>query len=105
MTEFHLTRMGQQFYDKTAPELVRQLQRLNENLERRTADPDLRQATADLVAAAERVLDTEIVPGSKATIAAFRELRRAVREARDAMGEIGGPDRGKPDTESQKCPR
>jgi hypothetical protein len=86
MTEFHLTRMGQQFYDKTAPELVRQLQRLNENLERRAAG----QATADLVAAAERVLDTEIVPGSKATIEAFRELRRSVREARGAMRESGG---------------
>jgi hypothetical protein len=83
MTEFHQTRMGQQFYDRTVPELVRQLQRLNENLERR----DLQQATADLVAAAERVLDTEIVPGSKATIEAFDELRRAVREAREAVRE------------------
>jgi len=101
MTEFHLTRMGQTFYDRTVPELVRQLQRLNENLERR----DLRQATADLVAAAEHVLDTEIVPGSEATTAAFRELRRAVREAREAVRESGGADRGKPDTESQKCPR
>jgi len=82
MTEFHLTRMGQTYYDRTVPELVRQLQRLNENLERRAAG----QATADLVAAAERVLDTEIVPGSKATIEAFRELRRAVRAAH----EIGG---------------
>jgi len=101
MTEFHLTRMGQTFYDRTVPELVRQLQRLNENLERR----DLRQATASLVAAAERVLDTEIVPGSKATIEAFRELRRAARQVREAVRESGGPDRGKPDTESQKCPR
>ena len=36
MTEvpFHATRMGQQFYEHTLPELVRQLQRLNEVLER-----------------------------------------------------------------------
>ena len=31
---FHATRMGQRFYEHTAPELVRQLSRLNENLER-----------------------------------------------------------------------
>ena len=31
---FHSTRMGQRFFEHTMPELVRQLQRLNENLER-----------------------------------------------------------------------
>ena len=31
---FHLTRMGVRFYEHTVPELVRQLERLNENLER-----------------------------------------------------------------------
>jgi hypothetical protein len=86
MAELHETRIGQQFLDRTIPELVRQLQRLNENLERR----DLRQATASIVAAAERVLDVEIVPGSKATIEAFDELRRAVREAREAIAESRG---------------
>ena len=34
MTEFHETRMGVRFYEHTLPELVRQLTRLNENLER-----------------------------------------------------------------------
>ena len=36
MTEipFHATRMGQRFYEHTAPELARQLSRLNDNLER-----------------------------------------------------------------------
>jgi len=105
MTDFHTTRMGQTYYDRTVPELVRQLTRLNDNLERRAATPDLRQATADLVAAAERVLDVPIEPGSKATTAAFQELRRAVKEARETVRESGGADRGKPDTESQKCPR
>jgi hypothetical protein len=33
-TPFYLTRAGKQFYERTVPELVRQLQRLNENLER-----------------------------------------------------------------------
>jgi len=96
MAEFHETKMGRDFYDRTVPELVRQLTRLNQNLERRSTDVDLRQAAADLVAAAERVLDTEIVPGSKATIAAFRELRRAVKEARETVRESGDADRGKP---------
>lgn len=91
MTDFHTTRMGQAFYDRTVPELIRQLQRLNENLERRTTAPELRQATADLVAAAERVLDVPIAPGSKATTAAFRELRRAAREVRKAMTESVSP--------------
>jgi len=31
---FHQTRMGRDFYDRTVPELVRQLARLNELLER-----------------------------------------------------------------------
>ena len=34
MTQFHETRMGLRFYEHTLPELVRQLTRLNENLER-----------------------------------------------------------------------
>jgi len=34
MTEFHETRMGMRFYESTVPALVRELQRLNENLER-----------------------------------------------------------------------
>ena len=31
---FHMTRMGMRFYESTVPALVRELQRLNENLER-----------------------------------------------------------------------
>ena len=33
-TPFFRTRMGQRFYERTMPELVRQLERLNELLER-----------------------------------------------------------------------
>ena len=33
-TPFFKTRMGHQFYDQTMPALVRQLERLNEQLER-----------------------------------------------------------------------
>lgn len=35
---FHQTRMGQRFYEHTVPELVRQLTRLNDLLERTFAD-------------------------------------------------------------------
>lgn len=31
---FHLTRMGQRFYEATLPDLVTQLERLNTNIER-----------------------------------------------------------------------
>ena len=33
-TPFYRTRMGQQFYERTIPELVKQIERLNDNLER-----------------------------------------------------------------------
>ena len=40
---FHMTRMGARFIEHTVPELVRQIERLNENLERiinlRVVDP------------------------------------------------------------------
>ena len=39
---FHQTRMGRDFYDRTVPELVRQLTRLNELLERVVAALDTR---------------------------------------------------------------
>ncbi len=40
-TPFFMTRMGQRFYEHTMPELVRQLERLNQLLEQlaRTAKP------------------------------------------------------------------
>lgn len=34
MPEFHLTSMGRTFYEYTMPALVKQLARLNENLEK-----------------------------------------------------------------------
>lgn len=34
MSEFFRTQMGQRFYEHTVPELVRQMARLNDNLER-----------------------------------------------------------------------
>ena len=43
MTEFYETRMGRTYFEHTVPELVRQLERLNENMERITTikgDPD-----------------------------------------------------------------
>ncbi len=34
MSDFYKTRMGQRYYEHTMPELVRQLERMNELLER-----------------------------------------------------------------------
>ena len=41
MTQFYETRMGVRFYEHTLPELVRQIERLNQNLER-LVDPHVR---------------------------------------------------------------
>ncbi len=38
--EFFQTRMGQRFYEHTVPELVRQIERLNELLERLVASQE-----------------------------------------------------------------
>jgi hypothetical protein len=52
-TPFHQTRMGQQYYERTLPEIARQLDRLNELLERlvtlvetKSADPDKSQRSS-----------------------------------------------------------
>jgi hypothetical protein len=34
MTDFHRTNMGHQFYEGTMPSLVRELKRLNDNIEK-----------------------------------------------------------------------
>ncbi len=41
--KFFQTRMGQRFYEHTMPELVRQLERLNELLERLVAAQERRE--------------------------------------------------------------
>jgi len=90
-TPFHQTRMGSVFYERTMPELVKQLARLNEHLgkiARTTSVDDLVEATTHLIAAVERVLDTEIVPGSPATRSAFAELRTCAQAARDAVDAV-----------------
>ncbi len=46
-TPFYKTRMGHRFYEHTAPELVRQLVRLNELLERLVAGQEQQQAKDD----------------------------------------------------------
>ncbi len=40
MSDFYRTRMGQQFYEVTMPGLVRELARLNANLERLARRPE-----------------------------------------------------------------
>ncbi len=46
-TRFFQTRMGQRFYEHTVPELVRQLARLNELLERLVAAQEQRPRDKD----------------------------------------------------------
>ena len=46
-TPFFMTRMGQRFYEHTVPELVRQLERLNELLERLVAAQELQPRNPD----------------------------------------------------------
>ncbi len=45
--QFFQTRMGQRFYEHTVPELVRQLERLNELLERLVAAQERRPRYKD----------------------------------------------------------
>ena len=45
--EFFQTRIGRQFYDHTMPELVRQITKLNELLERMVAAQDRQQREKD----------------------------------------------------------
>jgi len=48
MTDFFRTPMGQRFYESTMPSLVRELARLNQNLERLLAvvEPDQKPAAS-----------------------------------------------------------
>ena len=46
-TPFFKTRMGHRFYEHTVPELVRQITRLNELLERLVAAQEQRQENDD----------------------------------------------------------
>jgi len=85
-TPFHQTRMGSIFYDRTMPELVKQLARLNEHLGMMTATGELVVATSHLIVAVDRVLERETGPGSPATRSAFSELRTCVLAAREAIG-------------------
>jgi len=45
--KFHETRMGQRFYERTMPELVRQLERLNDLLEKQTRRDDAASDSQD----------------------------------------------------------
>ena len=47
MGEFHNTRMDQRFYEHTMPELVKQLERLNDLLERLAAQRDRADDTGE----------------------------------------------------------
>ncbi len=97
--QFYQTRMGRIFYEATMPELVKQLQCLNDRLGAvmaptvpvRTSDVsvvELLLATHGLANAAEQVLEVEIVPGSEDTLRVFRNLRAGMTTAREAARAI-----------------
>lgn len=67
MAEFFLTAMGRRFYEVTMPELVKQLARLNENMEKRMAWEDARSA------AAKGVLDAQLAEAERFLAAMKKE--------------------------------
>ncbi len=80
--KFFQTRMGQRFYEHTMPELVRQLERLNDRVgqlvpaRRDPAVQELIEYANDFCEAAEKVMNVEIAPGSPADPGSLRVSRR-----------------------------
>ena len=76
-TPFFKTRMGQQFYERTMPALVKAVERLAESYEGKR-DPRIQELidhVGYLVDGVERLTDTPIEPGTPATREAFNLLR------------------------------
>ena len=76
-TPFFKTRMGQQFYDRTMPALVKAVERLADSYEGER-DPRTRELVEHagyLIEAVEKVMITPIEPGSERTLEAFDLLR------------------------------
>ena len=91
MTEFHNTRMGRDFYDRTVPALVRAVERLADAVAAETRDPavaELIEYAGHLADSAERLLDTPIEPGSPATLDAFDLLRANAAAVRRVLAKI-----------------
>ena len=89
MSDFYKTRMGQRFYERTMPDLVKQLDRIAERMPAGEPKVDeLLLATYGLVNAVDEVFNAEIVPGSEATKRAFKNLRERADTARTAADGI-----------------
>ena len=89
MADFHQTRMGQVFFERTMPDLVRAVERLADAADKR--DPTTRELidrAADLCDAAEALMDVEIVPGSPRTVEAFERLRASAKAVRRVLAKI-----------------
>jgi hypothetical protein len=90
---FYRTRRGERFFCKTLPDLIKAIERIADRLpevrsERQTGIDELLLATYGLANAVDEILDTEIVPGSKATQQAFRNLRSRAKTARQSADVI-----------------
>lgn len=78
MCDFYKTRMGQQFYDRTMPELVKAIDSLANCVaaeKREPAAAELVEYAGYLADSVERLLDTPIEPGSAESRDAFDLLR------------------------------
>ena len=87
---FYMTRPGQKFLDKTVPELIRAIERLSDRIpnQRDSVVQELVDYAADLVEAADDVLDVEIVPGSTRTKESFAVLRTNAEAVRRMLVKI-----------------
>ena len=76
-TPFFKTRMGQQFYERTVPALVKAVERLADTYEGKR-DPRVQELVDHagcLVEAIEKLMTTPIEPGGERTREAFDSLR------------------------------
>jgi len=90
---FYRTKMGEKFYCKTVPDLIKAVERLADRLAEQappqpTEVDDLLLATDGLVNAIEEVFNAEIVPGSDATARTSKNLRARADVARKAADAI-----------------
>ena len=91
MAEFHETKMGRDFYDRTMPALVKAVERLADTVAAEKRDPavaELIEYAGHLADAAERLLDTPIEPGSARTLDAFDLLRANAAAVRRILTKI-----------------
>ena len=91
MSEFHKTRMGQQFYERTVPDLVNAVKRIADQAEGKR-DPRIKELidhAGYLADAVDTLMETPIELGSQETLDAFELLRGQAAAVRRILGLIG----------------